>query len=765
MLTPDSSMPGSSMYQRLLAKAAKSGAGLLSDVLMASRQAMRTEAQRVRVLIERDQLELSVKLMETNTTRMVELFPAVLLDVFERNAGPQPKPGERNSQRLHLEQLELMDHNQVQERVEWARMLQHVLLEAETSLPEFNSYVSALVGLDRVTPERNPLRPDAYVMALQQLLTQLRLPTQVRATWLFYLAKPLGKALNDAYLSWSRLLAEQQVRRVGFSVIRTPEAVVTPDPSRPSRPERAVWTPEYRQTVLTLERLRRLMVGNLDSTPDNPKEAFQRQFAREFESAAHAAPPQAGAVPTSGFAATLPAALDALQEMQQVDVVMQRMQQRPAQPHLRAGERASAAAVRDELTHSATAMSQVLSLEVVSVMVENLVKDSRLLAPLRKVIERLEPALLRLVILDPRFFIDKTHPARRLLQEISERGLAFASESDADFAPFLLSLQRHASPLAVLNIEGPEPFAAALERLLLEWDDPGVQASLANQINSVSAVLGYAEERNVLAARMTAKLLAIPGIRQVAPEVLEFISGPWVQVMAQAELKDIGKTDDPGGYKDLVNELLWSAQPELTRLDVTRLTRLVPRLLSGLREGLGLIGYPSAKTSVFFDVLMKLHHQAFRPATDAPPQEEHEGLADSLLGNQDQWVAPAEAKASGFMDFPEEVAPKAAPAPAVAQVTEPGEPVVLQLGAWVEVEVKGAWKRMQLSWISQHGSMYLFTSSKGKTQSMTQKFFDRLLAEGKLRVVSDQTSMVDAALDAVVETAMRNSIDGHSERT
>jgi hypothetical protein len=54
--------------------------------------------------------------------------------------------------------------------------------------------------------------------------------------------------------------------------------------------------------------------------------------------------------------------------------------------------------------------------------------------------------------------------------------------------------------------------------------------------------------------------------------------------------------------------------------------------------------------------------------------------------------------------------------------------------------------------------MYLFTSVQGKTQSMTQLVLERLHDSGLFRVLSDQ-SIVDGALDAVVHTAMLNSLD------
>ena len=732
---------------------------MLSQALGVARQSMRAEVLRARGVLDHDQLELSAKLLETHSPRLCERFPAVLLEVFRNHADSDVRRVAQSSQPLHMDQLELMDESEVQERVELARMLQHVLLEAESALPELNTYVCALVGLESVSPERNPLRPDSYVMALQQLMTEMRVPTQVRALWLRHLSAPLGVALRDAYLEWSGQLQRQGVRRVGFAVIRTPDVLPAAGPGDATRAERAVWSPQYRQTVLTLDRLRRLMTGSLDVTPDDPKDAFAQQFAREFESASNVGATQMAVNQSQNisFAATVPAALDALQEMQQVDAVVQRMQQRPAPPQVHADARAPGVAVREALTRNATAMSQVLSLEVVALMVENMVKDNRLLPPVRKVIERLEPALLRLVIIDPRFFIDKTHPARRLLNELSQRGLAFGSEEDPGFEAFLLSLQRHVSPLAVLNIDGVQPFETALKQLMKEWDNPIERASASSQLQSAVAVLDYAEERNLLAAHMSSNLMAIPDARKVPSGVLEFLCGPWAQVMAEAQLKTSPGSDDPGGYKALVNDLLWSAQPDQARKDAGRLIKLVPRLLSGLREGLGLIGYPSAKTSVFFDVLMQLHHQAFRPRVKDAPAAADNGLDAGLLGSQDHWVAPAEAEASGFMELPDEEAANVAKDAPLKPVLPVGSGP-LKLGAWVELMVGGAWQRVQLSWISTRGSMFLFTSVGGKTQSMTQRVLERLLAEDKLRVVSEQASMVEDALDAVVQAAMLNSI-------
>lgn len=51
---------------------------------------------------------------------------------------------------------------------------------------------------------------------------------------------------------------------------------------------------------------------------------------------------------------------------------------------------------------------------------------------------------------------------------------------------------------------------------------------------------------------------------------------------------------------------------------------------------------------------MKLHQQAFRPVTRVSMPPGRAGLVASLQ-NDDHWVAPAEAKASGFMALPDEM--------------------------------------------------------------------------------------------------------------
>jgi hypothetical protein len=58
--------------------------------------------------------------------------------------------------------------------------------------------------------------------------------------------------------------------------------------------------------------------------------------------------------------------------------------------------------------------------------------------------------------------------------------------------------------------------------------------------------------------------------------------------------------------------------------------------------------------------------------------------------------------------------------------------------------------------------MYLFTNIQGATQSMTKRMLVRLRQAGAFKVLSEQP-VVEDALDAVVHTAMINSLDARQE--
>lgn len=788
------------LYQAVLDAAATGGQSLMESLVRATRRALHEREAGARTIHERQGLVGAREYLNKHESALVERY-ALALPAALAAGGDRARP--KVLQSVHFDQLELMDEQQIVERVELARAEQVVVLAVERSLAEFNPLMCAAAGFSTVRAERNPVRPELYVQALQTVMIPLQLSAAVRVNLMLHMSEALGTCLASLYSGWTEQLRGQGVLAAAYAVrpsaggsgysttgsvhqggdvvqgrvqpqYLSPQTIL-PAPSAVTGDARSGRTGRERrvparhdESLLTLGKLRQLLSGELEplNAALDPVQ-FAAQFAREFEGGLA----DSGAVPAD-FDATVPAAFEILQEMQQVEHVIERIGSRQAARNETPDPVGSSIdALRATLRDSAQGLGQSLSLEVVTLMVDNIANDERLLEPVQDIVRGLEPALLRLALVDPRFFSDKQHPARRLLQEITQRSLAYDVVGANGFDHFMDSIQHVVSRLSGLQIEDAQPFDQVLRELVRMWEDQRQTGPLESAVQA----LRHAEERNLLADKVARGIAARPEVQKMPAGVVDFLCGPWAQVVAHARLEDKRGSDDPGQYRELVIALLWSAQPGLTRNNIGKLTRLVPKLLGKLREGLALIDYPSVKTSEFFELLMNLHQQAFKSHSKPPQLRQSDEMLPVLPGQADSWVAPAEAEASGFMELPNALPPSpqsaatvggaesdprdaGALATAIDKAAMVSGDMSLPVGAWVELLVNGAWIRTQLSWASPHGTLFLFTSATGSTQSMTRRSRDKLLMAATMRVIADQT-VVDGALDAVVQTAMHNSID------
>ena len=762
--TPHDSARYQALYGAILEEAASAGAALMERLVGACDLALHARAKDSGDLRLREQLLQSVRLLQAQRSALCAAYPQALRQRFAQVQQSAPAPAPAAAPDLHFEQLELMDELQVQQSVTAARVQHAALLMADASLAELTALVCSTLGLPTVQPERNPLRPEVYVAALQQVIEQLPVPLALRLDWLGSMSAAMGQELRRLYQSLAARLRTQGVAAAAYALHPTGSAAA--GHGVPAAPARAP-TPHGgagEAVVLTLDMLRSLLAGELEgSAAASPREAFAQRFAQEFE---HSLPP----LPQPSFQPTVPAALEALRDMQQVDHMVQRLQQRQIWG-LAASEGAApdgVAAQRQTLRANARNAAQALSLEVVTLMVDSMVHDARLLAPLQRLIARMEPALLRLALADPRFFSDKEHPARALLQEITQRSLAYTDVHAPGFAPFLAELEQVLAPLCTQEVRDRAPFEQALGELGAAWSRR--DHALGPQRAQAMQVLQHAEQRHLLAQKIAAEIELQNGAGEVPAVVMDFLCGPWAQVLAQARLSGGARSSAADKYQALISALLWSAHPLLARQNTGKLMRLIPRLLATLREGLETIHYPATRSSAFLEVLVGLHQEAFRAAQTpavSPAVPDVPVRSARAAAEQDPWMAPQEVQASNFMAFSEVTvepdapaapdAPEPAPAPAPAAGVDLPAHDPFAVGVWVELCLHGNWQRWQLTWASPHATLFLFTGAGGATQSLTQRTRERLQAEGKLRLVAAQP-VLDSALDAVAHEALRNSL-------
>ncbi len=728
---PEISQQYTALYQATIREAVDGSAALMTRLIAHTRAGLREQESQALELRERDRLTDSRRRLNQFEPILCERFAEELQTAFARMASveralPAAPTG------LQFDQLAAMDDAQLAQRVSSARVQHTVQLAADAALAELNQLICAMLGLATVRLEHNPLRPAVYVEAVTAALTHLPVPSTVSKSWISVMSGALGHELDAYYRHLCAHLRERGVASGGLAGAVGPSGAA----ERPTVQQRP---------VLTLEKLRDLLADASFDAHDLDR--IEQRYSRHAPVLDDAGSATGGLEPT-GFRATVPAAFDAIREMKLIDRVVHRVQtgKAAALPVTDAPQ-----ALREELRRSAHGLDQTLGVEVVTMMVDNITHDQRLLPPVRQLVGELEPALLQLALADPRFFSHRQHPARRLLHEITHRSIAFESVESRGFSGFMEPLREAVAPLASASIDTAEPFDKVLSQLVGLWDDPDGKEK--RQLAKAVKALQKAEQRKALASTIVADMLARPDAALVPDAVLDFLCGPWAQVIAHARMADKSGADDPGHFAQLIEGLMWSAQPHLTRKKVPTLTRLVPQLLSRLREGLATIDYPPHKTSGFFEVLMHLHQRGFKPdaAAASPPvarrPRDAASMSAHLSGNDGLWVAPLEARASGFIDLSTDVLP-------LPQRTAIDELVV---GSRVALMAEGSWTRTRLSWTSPNTTLLLFTDALGYMQSLTRRSCEQLFATGQLRIISAHP--VQDALDAVVQTAMHNSVD------
>lgn len=585
-------------------------------------------------------------------------------------------------QAVRFEDLRFFDIREIEIHIELALARQEIIRATDDVLPVFDSLVSSLLGWSTVQSSLNPLKPETFVRALLETLTAWVPDEDVRMDLLRPSAIALGLGLHTLYRE-----ASEWMRSQGVHPVELPQGLSRDGAAVRARKKQT----EVERTMQTLDRLRRLLAGEAATRGDGQNHDFSH---------------------------TVPGALVALQDLKLVEPMMQRLAERSVR-QLAQGK----SSVVGRFISGAEPKSQeqnqhigrMLGEEVVSLMVDQLVNDARLLVPVRMQLRALEPALLQLARSDPRFFIDRRHAARQLLDRVVQRSLAYPADDGEAIADFAACVSDAVNGLT-RSVGDAAAYADMLVQLEKAWDAKD-EARRKRRENERLA-LEHQQERRVLAQRFSDAMME--RFRHLAlPElVASFLRGPWAQVLAESHLLSLDPQADPHGYLALVDDLVWSVQLDQIRQDYPRLVRLIPRLLARLHEGLVLIRYPREPITIFLDELSALHDhvvdehrraQADARAAAAAQQDREESVPDELRGGTD---TPAGGSSGHW------------------------QPAEQSVGAWIELLLGGVWVRAQLTWIGRNRNLFMFVSGAGLAHAMSRRTMERLMSQERIRVVS-----------------------------
>jgi hypothetical protein len=396
-----------------------------------------------------------------------------------------------------------------------------------------------------------------------------------------------------------------------------------------------------------------------------------------------------------------------------------------------------------------------IALDTLSLIFESIFAASDLPDAVKAAIGRLQIPLLKLAILDPSFFADTQHPARRLVNRMARAAIGLAQDTGREH-PVCVSLGKVADAVRSTLESNDGELSPHLEELdaLIEERDKSLQA---NAQPYVQLVLEH-EARE--ASRSVAQDWLIEAISHTTePAIRRFLSEYWLRVMQSAHLD--GGT---GGtrwteYDATSKDLVWSVQPRPSAEERKQLLSLIPSLIKRINAGLDLLAIPAEERTPFLNACFDLQTAALRTRSGTPG-------------------VPAQPPSASA---PEQIAPAALSSNSA--MAEPSDQIIERNGIRVHylgrpAETPSPWRsgvstRTEGDWISFYlpdeellcgrhcgqasssGTVLLFNSDWGYAVAMAPSLLEQQVRDGRARIVSESALFDEAAERALVQIAPR----------
>ncbi|PYE79867.1 DUF1631 family protein [Xylophilus ampelinus] len=242
MRTDSDADAATAAYRACLAQAMARSPGILEKLLAAARDSLYQRSRQLEQYQGRGAYAEALQTLSDNAVFMVQRFPIEFEEAVRQGDGSAAKA------RPQPLELSLVDDAQVQGHVELTRSHQAAHQALEAPLAELDGLVSSAQGLTRIQPQRNPLRPEVYLRALQAVVDRTQASPPVRSLWMQHLTTAMGAHLKTEYEQLSAVLRDAGVVAVGYEAVaivragQKPVAAAAPAAPGAADAPPAAWT-------------------------------------------------------------------------------------------------------------------------------------------------------------------------------------------------------------------------------------------------------------------------------------------------------------------------------------------------------------------------------------------------------------------------------------------------------------------------------------------------------------------------------------------
>ncbi len=680
-------------------------------------------------------------LLKSNTYAFVHLAGEAIERAL-REAVDELVPGAKtraDAISLSLVPLEVMDN-----RVAFGTLCRPFDIMHSEVLASLCVRIGLLLGRELLRPGQNPFRPDVFLNAIHDawraftpeadehpLLLPLLRPE------LFLDLGPLLEALD------ATLRARSKQARERFHISKTLET------RRARRPG---------MDAALAQQLRSLL-GNADAedtdamVPDLPNmpqgNGWRPSSATGFGAgaangfvAAQGAPtvPAAGFLPASGGVGApgagalpgMPSSTGAPAALHQHASLLDLLAglQLPTAAPMATAANASAALpqnvfylprLKQSLPQGALSRGEENTLDLLSRIFETVLLDESIPAETRELIRFLQVPVLKAALLDQDFFFEEAHPARRMIDLLSNMGWEGRKHVDD---PVVQAMRRGVDRIGREGDAQPAAFAEAVAELeaQLAVEERAAEEAIAAPIARATKI----EQRSVAARSAREAVRVRMADAELLPVVASFLEQRWVDVLTFAHLIE---DERPGALLNAtrtMDELVWTVKPKATQEQRKALIAKLPGLLAALNKWLDAIKWQDAGRLQFFAELAKCHLSIVRAPLELSPERQLELAVEAAQQDALRRIAQEQAGA------------------ALEEARAPDEVTSLvdtfERGMRLEFsQPDGAVRKVKLAWVSPLRTLFIFSSGlRQEAFSLPAEKLVDALRTGSIQVVAPE---------------------------
>jgi Protein of unknown function (DUF1631) len=655
-----------------------------------------------------------------------------------------------------------------------ARRMRRVVDEP---LRDLNMVVGFLTGRASLRDSENPYGPDAFMPALLAAIEDVNLHRDAWAFCLSMFERPLAEELArvelalldhfrthgvDAKLIWRELASRQGAPAAGRAAGRadpTAEALRAPGAPGGAGPAGAGAAGGSAAEASGVG-----AAGGIGASPtgaaagvsmgDAPKILSDLLARLQANVGGYQLPPMPAQGPVG---APLMSAINELQGLGLQGV------QGAAFAGTQAG---SINAWREHLLSQSTRTVDKLTIEIVGMMFDHMLRDQQVPSEIKALLSRLQFPMLKAALMDAAFFASSSHPARRLVDRIASASVGWEPYGDEN-ERFRDEVDRVVREVLIQF----DKDVAVFDRLLSEFDAflGEIRPRDADPVARAKRALEEAEKREILTINTTIQVRRAFDRVELDAYLRDFLLGPWVQVLVAASIRDDETKGFSKRFREVIHEIVWSVQPKATADERKRLVGLIPTMTRILRDGLALIRMTQRDQDDFFHQLMGSHAMAVKP-TDQATYIKH-SLQSSELRVKLEGIKLTGAfpmtTVPGGIKVPTDALLRAAkehevdlsvpdPLTDVGELDRSAEAKIDQdvaswaRGTWFEIWNGHEFIKARLRWISPLRTLFMFSSGvDNKAHVMSPDLIKTYLRRSYIRPLESEPLM-RRAVDAVV---------------